>query len=358
MTHAPAFRVSLVATVRNESVSLDRWLTSLERQTRKPDEIIIVDGGSTDGTLELLESWAATVENTNIVSALGASISTGRNIGLKRATGDIIAIIDCGTIANTDWLERLITPFSNPRIDVVSGFFVPDGENSWDRSLAASTLPDANEIDPDRFLPSSRSVAVRASWVQAGFVYPEWLDYCEDLVWDMQLKDCGARFETAIDAIVSFEVRPGPVEFFLQYYRYARGDGKAGLFAKRHVVRYATYLIAAAVILRRRPAELAVVCTAAGVHLARPLSRLLRRDRAAGRSASTSLKAIPLIPVQIVIGDFAKMIGYPVGILWRFQRFRTLNPIKNWRRISPDGVLWHPADLDRSLVEETTSDAP
>src|SRR3712207_6085656 len=51
-------RVALIATVLNEAASLDDLLASVAAQTRPPDEVVIVDGGSTDGTWERLQAWA------------------------------------------------------------------------------------------------------------------------------------------------------------------------------------------------------------------------------------------------------------------------------------------------------------
>ncbi|MBV9358544.1 MAG: glycosyltransferase, partial [Chloroflexi bacterium] len=50
-------RVALVVTVLNECDSIDRLLASIAAQTRPPDELIVVDGGSRDGTVARLESW-------------------------------------------------------------------------------------------------------------------------------------------------------------------------------------------------------------------------------------------------------------------------------------------------------------
>lgn len=330
--------ISLIATVRNEIGSLPEWLAGIEQQTLQPDQVVIVDGGSTDGTLEALIAWARS-RSAVVVSAPGKSISEGRNLAFARATGQIIAITDCGTVARPDWLERLVAPFSDPLVDVVSGFFVPVGESRWDRSLAAATLPDVDEIDPDAFLPSSRSVAIRSTWVQGGFAYPEWLDYCEDLIWDMQLRRAGARFRFAPDAIVSFAVRPDSVSFWHQYFRYARGDGKAGLFAKRHAVRYASYLLAGVVVSRGKPLELAGLVIAGMFHLRTPLRRLIRRDRAAGKSVWDSIGAVLVIPLQMVIGDVAKMSGYPVGLKWRKRRLGSLRPSRDWRRVNAAGDI-------------------
>ena len=72
--------------------------------------------------------------------------------------------------------------------------------------------------------------------------YPEWLDYCEDLVFDLALQQSGARFAFAPRAIAWFRPRGSLAAFFRQYYRYARGDGKADLWRARHAIRYAVYL--------------------------------------------------------------------------------------------------------------------
>ena len=82
----------------------------------------------------------------------------------------------------------------------------------------------------------------KAAWQAVGG-YPEWLDYCEDLIFDFALRDKFRPFAFAPEAIAYFKPRSSLKSFFRQYYLYARGDGKANLWLKRHLIRYGTYLI-------------------------------------------------------------------------------------------------------------------
>ena len=62
-------------------------------------------------------------------------------------------------------------------------------------------------VDPERFLPSSRSVAfLKADWAACDG-YPEWLDYCEDLVYDLALRERYGQFAFAPRALVHFRPR-------------------------------------------------------------------------------------------------------------------------------------------------------
>jgi glycosyltransferase involved in cell wall biosynthesis len=340
--------VSVIATVFNEGNSVNAWLSALLAQTRLPDEVVIVDGGSVDATVATIEAiqQTAPVPITLIVSP-GANISEGRNLAIQRATGQLIAVTDAGTQADPRWLERLITPLDDGDVDVASGFFVPDLTSAWERALAAATLPDSNELDPDRFLPSSRSVAFRREWFDIGLRYPEWLDYCEDLVWDLAMKRAGARFRFVPDARVTFAVRPTPSAFAIQYARYARGDGKAGLFARRHALRYVTYA-GLGVALSRRSAPMLLLASVLGVvYVSRPLRRLWCRDRCSGIAVGDTLRIIPLVIALRGLGDVAKMLGYPAGLAWRWRRFGGLGPRTSWPRVSSAGVLLRPATLTR-----------
>ena len=297
-------------------------MESLALQTRRPDQVVVVDGGSTDGTVAALGKYAAQFPLKIIVSP-GANISAGRNLAIRNAEGDLVAVTDAGVRLDAHWLEEIVKPLdANSATDVVSGYFVPDPQGVFELALAATTLPALREIDPDKFLPSSRSLAFRRSVWDKIAHYPEWLDYCEDLVFDFELRAAGCVFAFAPDARVYFRPRPTLAAFFRQYYLYARGDGKANLWLMRHLIRYATYLLVLPLIVVAflsgwRLASLIVLALGLVGMFLTPYTRLV--SLAKGKTSSPFLRAALWIPLIRVTGDVAKMIGYPAGVVWRLR---------------------------------------
>ncbi len=329
-------KVSLIVTVKNEAQSLPNLLDSIAAQTRAPDEIVIVDGGSTDGTLVVLNSYATRLP-LKILSLFGANISQGRNAAIRAATGDVICSTDAGVRLDATWVEELVQPFEDggwktedgnemssvighpPSVTVVSGFFVPDPQTVFETALAATTLPALTDVHPERFLPSSRSIAFRKSAWQKVNGYPEWLDFCEDLIFDFALRDAGCRFTFAPRAIAYFRPRESLRAFCKQYYQYARGDGKANLWFKRHVIRYATYLVVLPLLIALTfgvpVLSVPLWLFAAAFMFFTPYKRLL--PMVAKSSWGDKLRASVWVPVIRIAGDIAKMVGYPVGVAWR-----------------------------------------
>jgi glycosyltransferase involved in cell wall biosynthesis len=311
-------RVSLIATVLNEASSLPYLLDSILSQVYQPDEVIIADGGSQDGTLKVLEDYQSRLP-LKVIDAPGCNISRGRNLAIAAATGNIIAATDTGVHLSPDWLSNIISPFnSTSPPSVVSGFFSADPHTTFELALGVTTLPELEDVEPDHFMPSSRSVAfTKQAWEAVGG-YPEWLDYCEDLVFDFALRRANYDFVFVPDAVVHFRPRSHLASFFSQYFRYARGDGKAGLWAKRHLIRYSSYAFAVVSVLlgRRYPVLPALTLAGAALHLYAPYKRLIPRLREAlPREAAMAAAYVPLVRVT---GDVAKMLGYPVGLWWRW----------------------------------------
>ncbi|HIQ04229.1 MAG TPA: glycosyltransferase [Anaerolineae bacterium] len=316
--------VSVICTVLDEGAAIRPLLDSLLAQTRPPDEVVIVDGGSSDDTVAQIEAYADRLP-LRVLVVPGANISTGRNRAIEAATGDVIASTDAGVRLDPHWLEKLIAPFENdPRVAAVAGFFLPDPRSPFEVALGATVLPLHGDVEPDRFLPSSRSVAfTRAAWEAVGG-YPEWLDYCEDLIFDLRLRDVTGGFAWAPEAVAYFRPRPSLHAFFRQYYRYARGDGKADLWRLRHAIRYSTYLVAVPALLGhalwgRWMRWLGWLGLVAGglAYCWRPFQRL--RQLWGPLAWSQRLYATALIPLIRVTGDVAKMLGYPAGWLWRLR---------------------------------------
>lgn len=312
--------VSVISTVKNEGATIHILLDSLIQQTRQPDEVVICDGGSTDNTVEVLLSYQAWLP-MKVIVVPDSNISQGRNRAIEAAAGPIIAATDAGVVLAPYWLEELVKPIEVGKTAVSSGWFEPDPYTDFEVIMGSTVLPSRREIDPERFLPSSRSVAfLKEAWESVGG-YPEWLDFSEDLVFDFALRDKYGSFPFVDTAVVYFRPRGSMRSFFKQYYFYARGDGKANLWPKRHLIRYLVYLLGFPFLLwliwKEKVAGWLMLFAGTAVYCQKPAQRLWKNTW--GWRPPARLRAFALIPIIRLVGDIAKMIGYPVGLWWRWK---------------------------------------
>ncbi len=317
--------VSLIATVINEGENLRNLLDSILDQSMLPDEVVICDGGSTDNTLEILQEYRQWLPLT-VVVAPGSNISQGRNRAIEAAAGPIIAATDAGVVLSPGWLENLVLPLQSGEKAAVAGWFEADPYTDFEVVMGATVLPAREDVNPETFLPSSRSVAFLKSAWEAVEGYPEWFDYGEDLVFDRALKARYGTFPFSDRSIAYFRPRGSLKSYFRQYYNYANGDGKANLWPLRHAIRYATYLIALPLILRmiwrEKFAGWLLLLLGIGTYSRRPAERLW--DSTWGWPPPARLRGFALIPIIRFVGDVAKMLGYPAGWIWRLRNRQKL----------------------------------
>jgi len=298
-------KVSVVATVKDAGEAVGPFLESLAAQTRAPDEVIVVDGGSTDGTAERLRR----AEGITLIEEPGANIARGRNLAIAAATHDVIAVTDADCVLEPRWLERLLVPLE-AGADVAMGFYRPIAEGFLERCMAAINLPDPDEIDPARFMPSARSIAFRREAIETAGGYPEWLDIGEDMFVNHRWRELGLDRRFAPDAVVRWRLRGTLHETWTQYVRYARGDAVAGMFPERHALRLAVYGGALSALGSRGRLRKLAVAAAGLTYVATPMRRAMRRfDDPIERAA-----ALVAVPALMAFVDAAKMAGYLAGL--------------------------------------------
>ncbi len=222
-------RTALIATVLNEVDGIGEFLASIEGQTRIPDSIVVTDGGSTDGTWDLLSQFAASTALPFQFLRVPGNRSIGRNTAIRESGADAIAVTDVNVLEPT-WFERIIAPLEAGKIDAVAGWYELLVDTPRDRAVGLLTQYSLEEVDPQRFLPSSRSVAfTRAAWERVGG-YPEHLVTTEDTAFDLALRKAGYHFLFEPKAVVKWRPAVSVGEAYRMYRQFAESDGEAGIF--------------------------------------------------------------------------------------------------------------------------------
>lgn len=310
--------VSLICTVRDEADNIAALLDSMLAQVRAADEIIINDCGSRDETASIVQDYANRHACIKLVQG-GHNISSGRNNAIASAQGPLIACTDAGLTLDALWLMRIVEPLEDGKADLVGGFFTPAPHSLFELALGATNYRHADEVDPQHFLPFGNSMAFRKEmWVYLGG-FPEWASHCEDLLFDRAALQAGYRRAFVPDALVHFRPRSSLQDFARQYFLYARGDGAAGLWPLRHAIRYGTYATLLLLVLaawRYPPTRwmiALIVLFGAGAYTRGPYRRLWTKMGMLTWGERAYILA--LVPIIRVVGDGAKMAGYPVGLL-------------------------------------------
>jgi len=296
--------VSLIVTVKNEADTIKAFLDSVAAQTRRPDQIVVVDGGSTDATMSILA-----VHPLDMIREYWPSnIAAGRNRAISQASGDVIAVTDAGCLLDQRWLER-ITDLQGA--DVVVGGYAPVITNLFDACQYSLHHIFRSSDRIENFAISSRSLAFRKIvWEELGG-YPEWLDFSEDTYFHDKIR--ASRFVIRLDPepLVHWGLRPDLMSVYRQFFRYMRGDGKARQHTGRHTTRLAAYGtgVLLACMSLSRPAWLIPLTLGIGVYLWQPVSNFRRLG-----VYPLSLRAVLWMAAMLLVVDLAKIGGYLTGL--------------------------------------------
>ncbi len=193
--------VSIVIRALNEAAHLPALFDGLARQTRKPEEVIVVDSGSTDDTVALAERAGA-----RVIAIAPSAFTFGRalNVGCAAAAGELLVFTSAHVYpADEYWLERLTAP-----LEAHGDTALVYGGQTGDERSAFSELEIMRrwfpaESDPDQAHPfcNNANCAVRAS-VWATHPYDEELTGLEDIAWAFQVQQDGHRIRYQADAVI------------------------------------------------------------------------------------------------------------------------------------------------------------
>ena len=181
--HTP--RCSVIIRAYNEERHIGRLLTGISQQNLADIEVLLVDSGSVDNTVAIASELDANFP-IRIVHIQPEEFTFGRslNLGIKEASSDLIVMASAHVYpVYPDWLERLLAPFSDPRVGLVYGR--QRGENhTWfsEQQIFARWYPEQSQLRQAHPFCNNANAAIRRSlWNQ--YPYDETLSGLEDLDW-------------------------------------------------------------------------------------------------------------------------------------------------------------------------------
>lgn len=220
-------RLSLVIPLKNEESSVEALIESIRAQSYQPDEIILVDGGSVDNTVSILNRLTSKDSRFHIVEVEEATPGRGRNIGIEKATGQWIALTDAGIELENEWLGNLVkVAESSPDADLIYGDYSPCVDSFFEECAAiAYVAPKKAKNIRGRFIASS--LLKKRVWEKVeGF--PD-LRAAEDLMFMEAAEDAGFKAAFAPDAMIHWHLRPDLQSTFRKFALYS----KHNIWAKR-----------------------------------------------------------------------------------------------------------------------------
>ncbi len=110
--------VSIIVPVYNAAKYLNRCLNSVVNQTYSNLEIILINDGSTDASLNICKEYAENDKRIILVDKINEGVSIARNTGIKESSGDFIAFLDADDWVAPNYIEQLMKPFENENIDI------------------------------------------------------------------------------------------------------------------------------------------------------------------------------------------------------------------------------------------------
>lgn len=192
--------VALIIRCFNEEAHIGRLLTGTVRQSRPPEEIIVVDSGSTDATVAIASAF-----DVQIVSIEPARFSFGRalNVGLAAAQSDIAVFASAHVYPLYDtWIEHLVAPLEELDVALTYGRQqgAPHGRFSEQRLLSHWFPEQSSPRQPHPFCNNANAAIRRSVWQQ--HAYDEHLTGLEDLHWAKHVMQTGHAIAYVAEAPV------------------------------------------------------------------------------------------------------------------------------------------------------------
>lgn len=228
--------VAVMLPVLNEVEAIDACLESLANQDYKgPMEILVAEGGSTDGTIARLDQWNQRLGSLRVVQNPRRLQSHGLNLLANTATADILIRADAHTTYAPDYIRRSVEALLSTGATAVGGPMIPRAVTSFGRAVerafrsrlgigpGAFHHTDQPTIADTVYLGATR----RATWIETGGMRTFPSGVAEDADFYYRLRRQGGTVLVDPTIVTSYQPRETVSGLWRQFYRY--GFGKADM---------------------------------------------------------------------------------------------------------------------------------
>ena len=191
---------SIIIRACNEQTHIGRLLEGISRQSLPDHEVILVDSGSTDHTLEIASQFAVQVLH---IQPEEFTFGYSLNRGLAAARSDLVVIASAHVYpVYPDWLERLLAPFADPQVALSYGKQRGNALNKFsEQQIFHHWYPDHSQLhQPYPFCNNANAAIRRSLWEDQH--YDETLPGLEDLEWAHRIMSRGYAISYVAEAEV------------------------------------------------------------------------------------------------------------------------------------------------------------
>jgi len=296
---------TVVSTCRNEIKSVRRWKQNILDQTREPNEVVIVDAFSDDGTYEVLTDWAKSDNRIKVIQEKGAA-AYGRNVAIRNSAYDHILTTDLGVRLSENWCEELITPFEkDSTIEVVAGNTCIDTETvSTTAGRAEYYIENGGfqQLEEGYVIGNRSSSFLKRVWEELGGLPEDLTFYADDSVFGRQVVEKNYKMAFAPKAM-TYWGRPDNIRLlWKEQFNYGRGGGEADIKKPFFFKIYSK---------KKIPWFVAIVGNS--LWNMKKQSNLRSFKNAIAKS---DLKAFFIIPILSFGNGWYRMKGYKIGYNW------------------------------------------
>ncbi len=223
-------KFTVVLPVKNEEENISKIFNSIEKQSVKPDELIIVEHGSTDNTVQEIKEYMKNHSgktDVRLIQPTIKSLAGQRNVGIREAKNKYIMLVDACDIP-PNLFANLLGPISeDPSTDLVSAIYYAKQENNnyWHNKF----IWNWSDMDFNNFLPSARALLIKKDNFQKVSGFPEFLDYTgEDTLFAIKYQRISNKWIVNKAAFVFWDAAGTKEKALKKAYLYGKGDGESG----------------------------------------------------------------------------------------------------------------------------------